>query len=391
MNDDDAEVEAVTSSSDADPSPRPGSEPAVSAGASVADDFVEIPQPRGWARRAGLIMLGVVVAVAVIAAGAVVWVRNQLDPGGVPGEAVVVEVPVGSTTADIGKQLEREGVIPNGTVFKWWVTWNDDGPFQAGRYEMHRHISVSEAVSVLSKGPLPPPVVKVSIPEGFRLAQIIARIHEQVPRFSVDALNAALSDGSVVSTLLPPSGNWEGLLFPATYEVGESQTPAGLLQQMATAMDERTTTAEFNAAATRLGLTRYELVTVASLIQAEAGNPDEAPKIARVVYNRLSRGEPLGIDATSRYLAILEGGEMDFSSSSPYNTRRQRGLPPTPIDSPGDFALQGAIHPADGPWIWYVLDVNKDAQGRPQHVFTDSESEFLRAKKACHDAGLGCG
>jgi UPF0755 protein len=160
---------------------------------------------------------------------------------------------------------------------------------------------------------------------------------------------------------------------------------------MAAAMDERVGAADFTASAAALNLTPYELLTAASLVQAEAGNPDEAPKIARVIYNRMRAKEPLGIDATSRYLSIITGDPVDFESSSPYNTRRQAGLPPTPITAPGDFAIQAALHPADGPWTWYVRAVENDPQGRPQHVFTDSTAEFERAKQACHDAGLGCG
>lgn len=181
------------------------------------------------------------------------------------------------------------------------------------------------------------------------------------------------------------------MLFPATYEVTAKTTDVELLQQMANALTDREATMGLEAGAAKLGVSPYGLVTVASLVQAEAGNPDEAPKIARVIYNRLAVGQPLGIDATSRYLSIKTGDPVDFESSSPYNTRRNPGLPPTPIGSPGDFALQAALNPAAGDWLYYVRDVHNDAQGRPQHVFTASAAEFARAKQACHDAGLGCG
>jgi UPF0755 protein len=111
--------------------------------------------------------------------------------------------------------------------------------------------------------------------------------------------------------------------------------------------------------------------------------------VARVIYNRLKQGIPLGIDATSRYEAELAGrsrNQINFNSTSPYNTRKQKGLPPTPIASPGRDAIAAALHPADGPWIYYVL---QDAQGH--HLFTASASEFAAAKQRCHDRGLGCG
>ena len=108
-----------------------------------------------------------------------------------------------------------------------------------------------------------------------------------------------------------------------------------------------------------------------------------------MIYNRLSQGIPLGIDATSRYEAELAGRDredIDFESDSPYNTRRIAGLPPTPIASPGRASIEAALNPADGPWIYYVLE---DAEGN--HFFTDSNSEFLAAKERCREAGLGCG
>ncbi len=161
---------------------------------------------------------------------------------------------------------------------------------------------------------------------------------------------------------------------------------------MANALTDREATMSLESGAAKLGVSPYGLVTVASLVQAEAGNPDEAPKIARVIYNRLAAGQPLGIDATSRYLSIKTGDPVDFESSSPYNTRRNPGLPPTPIGSPGDFALQAALHPAAGDWMYYVRDVHNDAQGRPQHVFTASAAEFARRQAGLpRRRALGCG
>lgn len=356
------------------------------------DDHVEIADSVGCGRRVAVGALVAAVVAVLVVLGGWLWVRSQLDPGGKPGAVVTIEVPSGASTGAIGTLLEREGIIPNARVFRWWASWKNRGPFQAGSYQLHRNSSVADAADVLERGPLPPKVVKVSIPEGFRVSEIIDRIHKAVPRFTTEELRAALDGRRIASVALPPgSNNYEGLLFPATYEVTEETTAEQLLQQMAAAMDERVSTPDFAASAGALHLTPYELLTAASLVQAEAGNPDEAPKIARVIYNRMRAKEPLGIDATSRYLSILTGEAVDFESSSPYNTRRQVGLPPTPITAPGDFAIRAALHPADGPWTWYVRDVKNDAQGRPRHVFTDSAAEFERAKKACHDAGLGCG
>lgn len=331
----------------------------------------------------------VVVAVVV---GSWAWYKNQLVAASGSHTPVEIVIPRGSSTAGIGSQLVENGVVKNSRAFQWRVRSSGSGPFEAGRFSFTTNLSVDSAIAILAKGPKPPKIVKVSIPEGFRVDQIIDRIHRDVPRFTTKELRAALSSRSVSSHFLPEgSTNYEGVLFPATYEVSNKTSAVGLLQQLADALNDRATNMDLDAGAAALNLSPYEILTVASLVQAEAGSAEEAPKIARVIYNRLSTGQPLGIDATSRYLSIITGVRVDFESPSPFNTRRQPGLPPTPINSPGDFALQAALHPADGDWTYYVRDVTNDAQGNPRHVFTNSVEEFERAKKACHDADLGCG
>lgn len=351
--------------------------------------------PGRRARRRRRILVGALVAVVVLAVGCLAtfgWYRTQLRAGDGPATRVVVEVPQGASTADIAGRLEEAGVIRNATAFTWHARFSGAGPFDAGRYRFAKSSSADSALDVLARGSIGPEITKVTIPEGFRLGQIGQRIHETIPRFTTADVTKALSGGDVTSSLLPQgSDDYEGLLFPATYSVTPDDSVTDLLQQMADGMVERVVALDEDPDVAALGLSDYQLVIVASLVQAEAGNPDEAPKIARVIYNRLAAGEPLGIDATSRYLSIISGDPVDFESTSPYNTRRQPGLPPTPIGAPGQFALDAAAHPAAGDWMWYVRSVENDAEGRPQHTFTASAEEFARAKQACHDAGLGCG
>ncbi len=336
----------------------------------------------------GVVVLALVIAVVVLFG----WYRTQLSAGGGSHATVTVKVPSGAGTGDIADLLAHRHVIRNATAFTWHVRFSGAGPFEAGRYHFAQNSSADRAIDVLTKGPLGPEITKVTIPEGFRLTQITKRIHDRVPRFTTDELRSVLQSGKVHSALLPDgSHDFEGLLFPATYDVTPSDTATELLQKMADGMAERVDGLDVDANVKKLGLDDYQVLVVASLVQAEAGNPDEAPKIARVIYNRMAAGDPLGIDATSRYLSIKTGDPVDFESTSPYNTRRRPGLPPTPIGAPGAFALQAAAHPAVGDWLYYVRDVHNDAQGRPQHVFTDSAEAFARAKRACHDAGLGCG
>lgn len=357
------------------------------------DEYVELPPEARFPR--WVVALGLV---AVLAVGSVLaarsWYANQLDPPGEPGEVVQVEIPQGTSVSKVADLLEAEGIITNATIFRFWVGGKDLDSVQAGTYELQRSSSFEEAVEALNAGPAQPigvETTRVSIPEGLTVREILARIAEQVPRFPLAELQAAIDQGQVPTTLRPEGNpSYEGLLFPATYEITDDDTPLTLLTQMAAEMERRTAALGVEAAierarATGLELTPYDLLIIASLVQEESGNPGESPKIATVIENRLREGWALGIDATSRYLAELEGRPIDFESTSPYNTRTQAGLPPTPIASPGEEALAAAFTPAEGPWLYYVLT-------EPGvHTFTVTNEDFLAAKQICIERDLGCG
>ena len=260
-----------------------------------------------------------------------------------------------------------------------------------------------------------PRPIAVSIPEGFRQAQILFRLHQDVSRLDATKMHQLLASGQITSTLLPPGGvpasalppngsAMEGLLFPATYAIPPGSDELHTLTLLAAKMEDETTSLGITAAAARLGYTPYQIVTVASMVQTEAGNPDEAPKVARVIYNRLQKKQPLGIDATLRYLqcARVTSGDCPAPTvaditdlkhdPSLFNTYGHTGLPPTPIGAPGEYALQAAMNPADGFWLFYVRDTANDAQGRPQHLFFDTNTgaDYKAAVKACQQANLGC-
>ena len=182
-------------------------------------------------------------------------------------------------------------------------------------------------------------------------------------------------------------------MFPATYRVeeGDELDEQKLIRQMTEKFDataDEIGLSDTSAASAAAGreLSPYEVVIVASMIEKEAKVPEERAKIAQVIYNRLDQGMTLGIDATVLY-AIGEQKEQltqsDLRVDSPYNTRRYEGLPPTPIASPGRDSLEAALHPADGPWVYYVIE---DEQGH--HFFTDSSSEFDKARQRAQQAGL---
>lgn len=361
--------------------------------AEIGTEWVDHRPPMGRGRRL-LLGLGIVgfLVVAVVGAG-YWWVQSQIDPGGEPGAEVELEIATGSTTEDIGAALADNGVISSAMVWDYWTRLNDEGPFQAGFYVFQENSSFDDAVAVLEAGPRPPETESVTVPEGLTIAETVPRLADPevgVERWAVEEIQAALASGEIRSQFQPgDQPSMEGMLFPDTYAIDEDTDERSFLRRMVTQLDETLIAAEVETKAAGLGLTPYQVVILASLIEEEARVPEDRGKISRVIHNRLAQGIPLGIDATSRYEAEIQGrsrDDIDFESDSPYNTRRVQGLPPTPIAGAGAASIEAALNPEPGEWLFYVL---ADAEGN--HTFTETNAEFLQAKQRCIELDLGCG
>ena len=346
-------------------------------------------------RRVGIVLLSLVVLAGLILIGVALYVKGRLDPGGAPGEEVRVAVPTGSTNGDIARLLEDEDVIADAWWFENYLRFKGADGFQAGDYVFRENSAAWDVLSVLDGAPLPPETMAFTVPEGLTIRQYADAIVDDITTFDATRVQELLDTRAVpFPATIPDAASYEGLLFPDTYRVGEGMDEAAVLALMAAQFDRVAAEIDLVGRAEALGLTPYEVVIVASLIQEEYGIVEEMPMMARVIYNRLDVGEPLGIDATSRYEAELAGrdrSEVDFESESPYNTRRNAGLPPTPIAAPGRLALEAALTPADGPWIFYVRDPDASRTPPGGHFFTDSASEFAQVKAECEEANLGCG
>jgi UPF0755 protein len=225
----------------------------------------------------------------------------------------------------------------------------------------------------------PPPThvetVKLVVPEGFAIRDIARR----TPTIGISPKTYR----AAVAAARPPAGykatgkerlGMEGFLFPATYELAKPASARLLVAEQLEAFVRRTSGVDF-AYAKRHGLTRYDVLIIASMIEREAAAPVDRRKIAAVIYNRLKRNDVLGIDATVQYAAGSWGPitKHALASRSPYNTRRFKGLPPTPICNPGLASIQAAAHPAKVPYLYYVA-IPGDAQRR--HFFTASFDAF---------------
>jgi len=193
------------------------------------------------------------------------------------------------------------------------------------------------------------------IPEGWRSGQIYDAVDKAL------ALPAGTTKKSIpkAGLKLPndAEGNPEGYLFPATYPLKEKATPESLLSFMVNTASQKFNGAPVAAGAQRNAMNVYQAVTIASIVQAEAASKADMGKVARVIFNRLERGMPLQMDSTINYAlnrTTLRTTTNDTRVDSPYNSYQRMGLPPTPIDNPGEDAMRAAINPPPGDWLYFV-------------------------------------
>lgn len=297
-----------------------------------------------------------------------------------PGRPVDLEIPEGSGAAEIGDILVDAGVIKSS--FGWKVALflhSGDETIQAGSYRIATGLTAPDAIDALLDRPPEEAATDVTFPEGSWLTDFAAELGAET-HIDGDKFLALATSGKVRSRYQPDGvDTLEGLLFPSTYEVIERDTARSVLTRLVEEFEEQAGTLDF-ARVEGTGVSAYEAITVASMIEAEAQLDEERPMIARVIYNRLQQGMPLGIDATVLYALGEHKTELtseDLRVDSPYNTRIVTGLPPTPIGAPGLGSLQAALAPADGEWLYYVL---ADCSGR--HAFSTNYDDFLEDKAA---------
>ena len=340
--------------------------------------------------------LAVLVALAVIVVGfyfaldrSVDWVKDQFAtaedfPG--PGRgSVTFEVNQGDVIAEIGRNLKAEGVVGSVEAFTTAAAADPDSAgIQVGFYELKKEMAAEDALDVLLD-PVNQVKSTVTVPEGLRVEDTITLLAKKT-EWGAAKWNAALKDPAALGLPEYAEGNPEGYLFPATYEIGPEDKPKDILAAMVARWRQAADEAGLEEAAAEQGKTPAELMIIASLVEAE-GRGDDMPKIARVIYNRLDGPGDQGgtngrlqIDASVNYGLDQELGVAltteQLAQDTPYNTYTRVGLPPTPIEAPGDQAIAAAANPADGGWYYYVT-VNL-ATGETK--FAETYDEFLTYK-----------
>ncbi len=341
--------------------------------------------------------------VAVLVLGAIgLWYVRQVNPSGAPGPAVNFTVDAGDTVETISLRLQDEGLITNARVFRYYVEHNGGLEITPGYYQLRPRDHMGNLLRVLRT---PPELTytKVTFPEGFTLEKMAARMADKVPRFSAEDFLAAANDPSIPS-LYRPAGttSLEGLLFPDTYQVSNGESEGQVVARMVALMERVGRQENIEQLGYVQGLTAYQVLIVASMVEREAKTDADRPLIARVILNRFHSQTPfpLAIDATLYY---QQDPDTPFSVlkalDTPYNTYLHAGLPPTPIANPGRASIEAVLNPAadvtpgnamckgvadkDCHLYYYVL-ANEDGS----HAFAVTQAQHEANVQAARDAGL---
>jgi UPF0755 protein len=336
-------------------------------------------EPRRRRSRLAPLIAGVAVlalAVAAVWAG-LSYFKGAADyPGPGSGE-VVVKIQPGDTATRIGDTLAAADVVASAKAFVSAAKADpNSSSIQPGQYKLLKQMKASDALAMLLD-PSSRLTNRVVIPEGTQARQIVEIVAKATGIPAAD-LTAALKQPTALGLPAYAKGNPEGFLFPATYELEPGVSAQQALTPMVQRFDQAAASVNLVQRAAEIGRTPYEVLIVASLVQAEV-QPADFAKVARVIYNRLDQGMKLQLDTSVLYAlgrSTLKLSNQDIAVDSPYNTYKIPGLPPTPINSPGEQALQAALAPATGDWLYYVT-VNPTTG---ETKFTSSYSEFLKFK-----------
>lgn len=284
-------------------------------------------------------------------------------PGPGAGE-VVVQVMEGDADAEIGERLVEADVVASVRAFTDAASarFEETGEYiQPGHYRLQRQMPAADAVEVFFDGESRVEE-RVVVVEGITVEAVLNRMARS-DQWEPPALQTALEGLELPAYA---DGNPEGFLHPATYRFGPDVTEEEALAEMLAAFNRMAEDIGLADQAEAAGFTPYEILTMASIIEREAADAEEYGRVSRVIHNRLERGMTLGMNATLNYVlpepkAWLTDADLEFDS--PYNTHRNLGLPPTPIGNPSRAAIEAALAPEEGDWLYFV-------------AFPDGRSEF---------------
>lgn len=294
-----------------------------------------------------------------------------------PGPLIDVFLPPGATFQQIVDTLAARRIVTRPSWFRLAARIGGyDRRLKAGYYELHQDERTLTLLRILAEGT--EKTVRFTLPEGSTIVDLAALASFQLGH-SPDSIHAAARDEALRREFGAAGPSLEGYLLPETYFVSRLITARGLVREMARLFRD-SWDSTWDARGQQVGLARAELVTLASIIEAEAKVPEDRPLIAAVYLNRMRRRMPLQADPTVQYGIQLATGarkprlfERDYGFPSPYNTYLHAGLPPGPIGAPGRASIEAVLSPAEVPYLYFV------AQPDGRHVFSRTYGEHLRA------------
>ncbi|ETI67193.1 endolytic transglycosylase MltG [Neobacillus vireti] len=338
-----------------------------------------------------IISIVLLLFIVFIGGGGYLYIQSALKPVDSKSKSQkTVEIPIGSSVTGIAQTLEKNGIIKNAKVFKYYVKLKNEGGFMAGDYQLSPSMDVPEIVSRLKTGKvLAKASFKITIPEGKQLQEIAAIMAEATKQNQEDVLNK-LNDKEFIKELMVKypevlsdeimNGSikykLEGYLFPATYPFYK---PNPTVEEMVTAMLDKTRTviADYAEESDAKKLSVHQLLTMASLVEEEATGKADRKKIASVFYNRMKKGMPLQTDPTVLYAQGKHKEKVlykDLEVNSPYNTYQHTGLPPGPIASAGKISIEAALEPAETDYYYFLATADGEV------IFTKTLEEHNKEK-----------
>ena len=350
------------------------------------------PRPKGaahWGRR-------IFTLVAVLVFAAVLYAFNQtFQPFHSDGSgSAIVNIPQNTDAGDIAKLLEQQGVVDSARFFELRATLGGErGNLRPGHYVLKKDMTNGAVITALTKVPENPkaaPTVSATIIEGPSIKENAPVVDKSK---KVEGSYAKAADSPAVleriRELGAPKGTKtaEGFLFPATYTLKVGAPASQLVNEQLDAFEENFKKVDMKYAKSKK-LTRYDVLIIASMIEREAQLARERPLVSAVIYNRLKQGMPLAIDATTRYSTnnwqkpILQS---QLDKQEPYNTRLNRGLPPTPIGNPGLASIKAAAKPSSKKYLFYVRKPGKSGA----HAFSSTDAQFAKDLEKYNDARKG--
>ena len=334
-------------------------------------------------RRRLLTLVGSVVLVVVLAFA--LWYELESHALGPEGRREIVQVTPGESMGSIAAQLSAQHVIGSTLAFRLFDLVHGSPTVDPGDYALHGNETFAQVRAALAAGPN---IYVVSVQRGLTLAEVAARV-DGLPGHAPGGFTREAASGTVRSAFSPAgSDDLEGMLGTGTYLVVPGESDATLLTDMVSRFDSQATAAGLSAAsASALGLTPYQVITAASIVEKEGYYFKNMPDVARVIYNRLAAAMPLDMNSTVFYALGQDGGVFtakDRALPTPYNTYLNSGLTPTPICSPSPQALSAAVHPPAGGWLYFVL-VSKNGT----EAFADTYAEQLANEQLAHARGVG--